>query len=69
MTTNTMHRVAPTHTNNLLTRVAAAYAVYRQRRQLADLDAHLRADLGLTEADVLRETNRSVWDVPTSWRA
>lgn len=69
MTTHALHNVAPTRSISLFDRVASAYAVYRQRRQLADLDAHMRSDLGLTESDVLRETNRSVWDVPAAWRA
>lgn len=69
MTTNTLHRPAPTHNTSVLGRIGAAFALYRQRRQLAELDAHMRTDLGLTEGDVLRETSRSVWDVPTGWRA
>ncbi len=69
MTTHTMHRTALTRSTSLLDRLSNAYGLYRQRRQLADLDAHLRADLGLTEADILREANRSVWDVPQGWRA
>ena len=69
MTTHTIRRSASTRPATLLDRISNAYGLYRQRRQLADLDAHLRADLGLSEADILRETNRSVWDVPQGWRA
>lgn len=69
MTTHMIHRTAPARSASLLDRLSNAYGLYRQRRQLADLDAHLRADLGLTEADIQRETNRSVWDVPQGWRS
>lgn len=68
MTTHTLHRTAPARSTSLLSRIASAYHLYRQRRQLADLDAHLRADLGLTESDILRESRRSAWDVPACWR-
>ena len=43
-------------------------ALERQRRALGRLDAHLRNDLGLTEADVAREVSRAPWDVPSHWR-
>ncbi|MEL7212781.1 MAG: DUF1127 domain-containing protein [Pseudomonadota bacterium] len=69
MTTHTIRHTAAPRSASLLDRLSNAYGLYRQRRQLADLDAHMRADLGLTEADILRETNRSVWDVPQGWRA
>lgn len=45
----------------------AAIATWRQRRALARLDAHARRDLGLTGADVARESARPAWDVPQSW--
>ncbi|WP_224825827.1 DUF1127 domain-containing protein [Cognatishimia sp. MH4019] len=69
MTTYTIHRTTSARATGLFDRIANAFSLYRQRRQLADLDAHMRADLGLTEADILRETNRSIWDAPQSWRA
>lgn len=45
----------------------AAVAAWRQRRALERLDANARRDLGLTRADVARESARPVWDVPQSW--
>lgn len=45
----------------------AAVAAWRQRRALERLDANARRDLGLTSADVARESARPVWDVPQSW--
>ncbi len=43
-------------------------AVRRQRRQLANLDEAALRDLGLTKAEVAHEVNRSIWDVPATWR-
>lgn len=42
--------------------------LYRQRQALKDLDAHLLADIGLTEAEAEAEARRPVWDVPKAWR-
>jgi uncharacterized protein YjiS (DUF1127 family) len=39
-------------------------ALYRERRTLNELDAHARADLGLTEGIAAREAMRPFWDVP-----
>jgi len=53
---------------NLFAALASALGVWRQRRHLSGLDAHLRRDLGLSESDILREIDRPVWDVPQVWR-
>lgn len=47
----------------------AAVAAWRQRRALERLDDNARRDLGLSFADVARESSRPVWDVPQSWLA
>jgi hypothetical protein len=39
-------------------RLAAVFAVWRQRRALASLPDHLRQDVGLTEAEIDREARR-----------
>lgn len=52
----------------LLSYVTAAFAAYRQRRALDNLDAHLRYDLGLDPEALRREADRPIWDVPKSWR-
>jgi uncharacterized protein YjiS (DUF1127 family) len=41
--------------------------VWRTRRALARLDAHLLSDIGLTREDALREAQMTVWDVPATW--
>lgn len=43
-------------------------AVWRQRRHLDRLDAHLRRDIGLSDAQVRREVDRTLWDAPSTWR-
>lgn len=59
---------APTHPmaapRGLRLALATMVAVWRQRRALATLDPARLADLGLTEAQVLRESSRPVWDLP-----
>ena len=39
----------------------------RQRRALRDLDPHLLADIGVTEAEARREAVRPPWDAPENW--
>ena len=48
-----------------ISRLWTAFQVAKERRMLADLDHHALNDLGLTEADVHREANRSFWDLPS----
>lgn len=45
------------------------FSLYRQRRALADLDAHLLQDLGLTKHEAMSEAERPVWDAPSNWKA
>ncbi len=44
-------------------------ALYRQRRALRTLDAHLLADIGVSASAAEIEAKRPVWDVPGHWRA
>ena len=63
--------LAPSRTNGrtgVIGLIRTYLALDRQRRALAKLDAHLRDDLGLTEADIVREASRAPWDVPSHWR-
>lgn len=48
---------------NLLGTLVKMTAIYRQRRQLAQLDDTRLADLGITRAQAMSEANRSVWEV------
>ena len=40
----------------------------RQRAALKQLDAHLMADIGLSDTDRNAELARPVWDAPANWR-
>ncbi len=40
----------------------------RQRRDLGNLSAEQRADIGITRAEAANETARPVWDAPFHWR-
>lgn len=48
--------------------VASLFAIWRQRRALARLDATARRDIGLTEGEAYMEATRPLWDVPTHWK-
>ncbi len=48
--------------------IDAAFATYRHRTRLDQLDPHLLHDVGLTRTDVETETNRPFWDIPDWWR-
>ncbi len=52
---------------SLLSRFWAAREIAKQRKTLADLDDAVLRDIGLTREDALRESQRSVWDVPHHW--
>ena len=41
--------------------------VWRTRRALARLDAHLLRDIGISREDARREAQMAVWDVPATW--
>ena len=43
-------------------------AVWRSRQALSQLDASRLEDVGLSDADVRRELEKPIWDVPQGWR-
>ncbi|MDC0738621.1 DUF1127 domain-containing protein [Cognatishimia sp. SS12] len=49
------------------TSVADIIALMRQRNDLRKLTPSQLHDIGLTEADVTKELQRSVFDVPNYW--
>ena len=42
-------------------------ALRRQRRQLAELEDHQLADIGVSRAEAKAEAARPAWDVPAHW--
>lgn len=51
----------------LWTTILRMIALRRQRRQLAELDAHLLDDIGVSRDEALTEAARPVWDAPAHW--
>lgn len=45
-----------------------AFTLKRHRRALGQLDRHLLKDIGLSETEAQIEADRSLWDVPATWR-
>lgn len=52
----------------VLSYLLGLYALRRQRRALAALDAYRLADLGLSEEQAQAEAARPLWDAPSHWR-
>ena len=44
------------------------FGIYRQRRELAEMEPHRLADIGVSRAEAKEEAKRPVWDVPAHWR-
>ena len=51
----------------LVARLLALVALHRQRISLANLDARLLADVGLTREQANSEIERPIWDAPPHW--
>ena len=52
---------------SVLTRLMAAMDVWRSRRALNSLDAHMLDDIGIAAKSAQAEANRPIWDVPAHW--
>ncbi|QBY01098.1 DUF1127 domain-containing protein [Rhodophyticola sp. CCM32] len=66
--TLTQRHVTHARRTGLNALILNAFAVWRQRRALAALDAHARRDLGLSDRQISIESARPIWDVPQNWR-
>ncbi|WP_375261548.1 DUF1127 domain-containing protein [Palleronia sp.] len=44
------------------------WGLYRQRRQLGELDARMLSDIGCSRIEAEAEAGRPVWDAPAHWR-
>ena len=64
-TMTTRRRLRP---GRMIERIAEVAALIRTRHALAQLDAHLLEDVGLTEEDVREELARPLWQAPAHWR-
>ena len=45
----------------------AAYSLWRERRALSRLDAHLLRDIGKSPSEAAYEAARPFWDAPNRW--
>lgn len=63
------HSASHSNAPSMVSRILQARTLARQRKALAQLDETRLNDLGLTRADVAKETSLTVWDVPQGWRA
>jgi uncharacterized protein YjiS (DUF1127 family) len=64
------HRSAstPVTLGSFATNIQKRLAVWRSRRDLAQLDDHALEDIGITPEQARAEARLSVWDVPANWR-
>ena len=62
------YATTPAQRGSLLKAVIKMTALYKQRRDLARLTSDQLADIGVSAAAAREEANRSVWDIPQSWR-
>lgn len=69
MTRTFAHHLAGLHRNTGGIKLMARFSLFRQRRALAGLEAHMLKDIGLTKHQALVESERPIWDAPCNWKA
>ena len=52
----------------VLALLIALNALWRQRKVLSELDAHLLKDIGLSPEMAKTEAKRPFWDIPSHWK-
>lgn len=58
----------PNHNSASLTKwLMGAWAAYRSRVQLSQLEGHQLEDIGVSAAQAKAEAKRTFWDVPSHW--
>ena len=53
---------------SFLSYIWSVLMVRKQRTRLRELDKHMLRDIGLSRDEVLKESQRPMWDVPSNWR-
>ncbi len=66
--THTCPRVKAPPRLSLWAQITQAMGLVRQRRSLAELDAHMLRDIGITPEEAQAEAVKPLWDVPRHWR-
>lgn len=64
---NSCSSCCPTARPSLSARIGHHLAVWRQRRQLASLDARALDDIGVTREQAETEARRGLWSAPDHW--
>lgn len=70
-----MPTVTPAHSSaccpparpSLSLRIVQRFALWRQRRQLAQLDAAQLDDIGISAEEARTEASRGLWHAPDHW--
>ncbi len=60
------YTVRPAH--SWISKVMTHLAVWRSRRNLAQLDARALEDIGISADEAKREAQLGLWDVPPNWK-
>lgn len=63
LTRPTARRLAPSRPVGWLGWLAAALRAIETRRHLAEMDARMLRDIGITHIDAAEEANRAPWDI------
>lgn len=59
---------APSRPTRRFTALSTFFAIWNERRALANLDETRLRDLGITANDAACEANRPFWDIPSARR-
>ncbi|MCL6283205.1 DUF1127 domain-containing protein [Ruegeria sp. 2012CJ41-6] len=68
MTLTTESHIRRSTRKSLRTALFNAWAVWRQRRRLQQLDDAALKDIGINRSEARAEARRPFWDAPETWR-
>ncbi|NOC43968.1 MULTISPECIES: DUF1127 domain-containing protein [unclassified Ruegeria] len=68
MTQLAIHNPCKPAKRSLVSLISQAFELSRQRRKLAQLDAAVLDDIGVTREEASAEAKRFFWDAPQFWK-
>jgi uncharacterized protein YjiS (DUF1127 family) len=68
MTQLAIHNPCKPAKRSLMSLISQAFELSRQRRNLAQLDAAVLDDIGVTREEASAEAKRFFWDAPQFWK-
>lgn len=68
MTQLAIHNPCKPAKRSLMSLISQAFELSRQRRKLAQLDAAVLDDIGVTPEEASAEAKRFFWDAPQFWK-